>query len=82
MTQRDHLLRAAALGLSCADAATIAASFSRIKPDQVERYCRSAEEAAYALLDAIAEARMAQRTDFFPVAASIIDQRPTRRIAA
>lgn len=59
-TQRQHLFRAAELGQAASDAATIAASFSSIQPHKVERFCMAAEEAAYALLDAIAEARMSQ----------------------
>lgn len=50
---RADLLRAADLARAAADAATIAASFDRIKPDQAERYSRQSEEALYEALDAL-----------------------------
>jgi hypothetical protein len=50
---RAELLRAADLARAAADAATIAASFDRIKPDQAERFSRQSEEALYAALDAL-----------------------------
>lgn len=53
---RTDLLRAADLARVAADAATIAASFDRIKPAEAERYRRQSEEALYAALEALFEA--------------------------
>lgn len=55
---RADLLRAADLARAAADAATIAASFDRIRPEQAERFARRSEEALYAALDALSLAAL------------------------
>lgn len=55
---RDDLLLAARKALAAADAATIAASFDRIRPERADHFTRIAEEALYAALDALAMAQL------------------------
>lgn len=76
---RPDLLRAASLAQSAMDAATIAVSFDRVRPERAEHFAKLAEDALYAALDALAQARMS-RTSFFPAALDVVSGEP--RVAA
>ncbi len=68
---RLQLSKASRLSLAAADAATIAGSFSGIRPDRARHFIRQAEEALYAALDALAQAQMTDRGSFLAVAAEV-----------
>lgn len=68
---RLQLSEASRLSLAAADAATIAGSFSGIRPDRARHFIQQAEEALYAALDALAQAQMTDRASFLAVAAEV-----------
>lgn len=72
---RPDLLRAAGLAQSAMDAATIAVSFDRVRPERAEHFAKLSEEALYAALDALAQARMGRAT-FLPTALEVVSGEP------
>lgn len=75
---RAALFRAAELARSAMDAATIAASCDRVRPERAAEFARLADEALTAARDALAEASSpvtvslaARPTEWFAVAAEI-----------
>lgn len=79
---RAELLRTAELARAAADAATITANFANIKPAKADEYASRTEEALYAALDALAEARRTRRSSFFHIASDIAGATQTERRAA
>lgn len=78
---RSDLFRAVDLCHAAAHSATLSASYDKVSPERSEHFARLSEEALYAALDAIAQARMGQRS-FLTVAAEIVSTQPELEAAA
>lgn len=58
--RRSELFRAVELAHCAAHNATLAASYDKIKPERAEYFARLSEDAAYAVIEALFEARLSQ----------------------
>lgn len=82
---RAKLYQAVEFAHAAASNATLAASYDKIKPERAEYFARLSEEAAYALIEALFEARLQtiNADDVLKALAPIIETlNPQRREAA
>lgn len=60
---RSQLFRAVDLAHAAAHSATLSASYDKVRPERAEHFARLSEEALYAALDALAQARLSVATE-------------------